>query len=238
MKVKRADYIFLERLGGTGNHLLIEEYDVEPNRVVHIQQMIKTPKKRLDHKLLRILKLFWKEDTVVVGNERITTEWNMPNTLFHIKKQILLQNIKFVLEQLGSERGKRTGNVWEERKSFLLVLDSKEWRYKEVEGLLWEIRKWYEDMYIVVKKSAFEIDEIYDFFCEECGVILGLLEEEEAIKKNFDTIFFFVEREGRYDKSYSFGNRYMVTEWEENQFQSLLFVALNDTIKNSMKRYR
>ncbi len=224
----------------------------------HVKEVTKMKQRQLrllDKKLLRIIKRYWSSDTIVTGNERITSEWKMPNELFQLKKQMLLQNIEVILDEfiiVKRENDKEmTSNVpsqssdirYEQRglkptlrRNFLLVLNSTEWSYKEVEAILWRVQRRYEDIYIVTNKCAFFIEDISDYFLEECGVILHILEEKVAKQMRFHTIFFLLEHCDNRGKDYLFQNKYQLVEWEENQFQSLLFVAQNDTINNGMRK--
>jgi len=260
IKGKKADYIYVERSKGIKNCLFLESHAVEQKNVIKVSQHVReTPKmkpwqlKSLDKELLRTIKKYWCSDTVVTGNERITLDWKMPNELFQIKKQIFMQNVEGILKRFciaksehdvstntkeyidNSPCGKQHSKIVS-RKSFLLVLDSTQWSYKEIEEILWKVQKRYEDIYIVINKGAFFIEDISDYFLEECGVILHVLEEEIAKQMRFHTIFFLLEHCDDRRKDYLFQNKYQLVEWEENQFQSLLFVAQNDTINNGMRR--
>lgn len=265
MKWKKADYIYIERMNGRKNDIQVKTQSIDERLVVHIRQTVKESKnikcelecldkqktalmyrfireeklarKRLqkyDKKLIDFTKKFWDEKTVVVGDETLTKAWNMPNELFEIKQKILLQNVEGIVSKLGKQEKKNMST--EGRTRFLLVVDSENWMYKDVKAILWQVQKQYEDICFLPKRVRFDIEKLEDFLVEECGVVLQHLSEEETWKLKFDSIIFLVEREGRWDKSYSFGNRYMISEWEENRFQTLLFVALNDTINNSIKR--
>lgn len=257
---KKADYIYVERSTGIKNGLFLEYHVVGQKNVLKVSQYVRETTKlkpwqlqSLDKKLLRTIKKYWRSDTVVTGNERITLDWKMPNELFQIKKQILMQNIEGILKQLciaksehsmkantkeyfdNSPCGKQHSKLVS-RRSFLLVLDSTQWSHKEIEEILWKVQKRYEDIYIVISKCAFSIEDISDYFLEECGVILHIIDEKVAKQMRFHTIFFLLEHCDNRRTDYHFQKKYQLVEWEENQFQSLLFVAQNDTISNGMKR--
>lgn len=262
MTWRKADYIYVERINGKKNDIQVKEQSINERLIVHIRQTVKESRhrryelegadkqesvhllgavskeklKRLqkyDKNLLCLIGKFWRKETVVVGEESLTRAWDMPNELFRIKQEILLQNVEDIVQQLG-----RKDNIdisIKNRTSFLLVIDSDKWKYKDVKALLWQAQKQYEDIYVMSKVKLLSMEKLEEFLIDECGVVLQHLSEEDAWKKTYDTIFFLVEREGRWDKSYSFHNRYMISEWEENRFQTLLFVALNDTINSSIK---
>lgn len=262
MNGKKADFIYVERIVGAGNDVQVQQQIVNDRLVVHITQMVKEnrnsekyeeldaekrklfselisreKKKHLqktNQKLIGVIRKFWCEETIVVGDEALTKAWGMPNELFRIKRELLLENAKDIVRQLG-ERNETNLSV-KSRASFLLVIDSIQWRYQDVEQILWQVQRQYEDIYVISKAERLDMEKLEDYFVEECGVVLQQLSEKEAQDKWFDTIFFFVERDGGFDKAYSFGNRYLISEWEENRFQTLLFVALNDTINNSIKK--
>lgn len=257
---KKADYIYVERSKGIKNCLFLEYHVVGEKNVIKVSQHVRETTKMkpwqlqsLDKKLLRTIKKYWCSDTVVTGNERITLDWKMPNELFQIKKQILMQNIEGILKQFcvaKSEHNMMTNTKGYfdyspcdkqhskivSRRSFLLVLDSTKWSHKEIEEILWRVQKRYQDIYIVISKCAFSVEDISDYFLEECGVILHIIDEKVAKQMRFHTIFFLLEHWDNREKDYLFQNKYQLVEWEENQFQSLLFVAQNDTINNGMRR--
>lgn len=271
---KKADYIYVERCKGERIHLYKEQHQVGQKSVVKVCQTTKetmTPRQRrlCDRKLLNAIKKLWGPDTVVVGDKKITSDWGMPNALFGIKKQALLQDVENVLDDLSAEakvvrneselkesnvknatiKNLRMENTRMEnenskkmleatgmRKSFLLVMDSKAWTYKEVELILRKAQQRYEDIYVVPKRYDFDLEEMSDYFLEEYGLVLHMLEDYGAQQKSFDTIFFLLERGSNCGNNYLFRNQYRIVEWEENQFQSLLFVALNDTINDSKKK--
>ena len=221
--------------------MCLEHHIVEQKNVIKVCQYVKETAKRkkmqqwlLDKMLLCVIKRFWSPDTVVTGNARITSEWQMPNELFQIKKQMLLQNLEALLKQFCIDKRKYEQKLPEQRsrKSFLLVLESVAWKYQEIEGILWEAQKRYEDIYIVPNKCTFVMENISGYFFEDCGVVLHVLEENMAKKMRFHTIFFLLEYYNDDEKEYHFEKQYEIAEWEENQFQSLLFAALNDTIND------
>lgn len=243
MRSKKADYIYVERIAGERNYLHVEEVEIQKSHIIRIRQEITeatTENARrmyqLDKKLLCRMKKLWHKSAIVVGNERITKEWEMPNVLFRMRKQILLENKQTIFDRLCKEDADQQSDTFcRKRRSFLLVLDSSEWQYKDVENLLWEVQKRFEDIYVVQDRNSFFIDEMCDYFIEECGVIIHVLKKNDAKNMKFDTILFLVERLNNSDKEYIYNNRYVVEEWEENQFQSLPFETLDDTINVSMK---
>lgn len=169
------------------------------------QQVQERLKKKADKHLLKLVKRHCNKETIILANARAMEDFKMPNTLFFLRKRELLYNIGEIIAFLHSQI---TTN---KRKRLLLVLHSKEWTQSEIIALLIEVRKFYEDIYMVCQAKRTESESIAKYFYEEFGVVLHLI-YEDGRSLDVDTVFFLVKEWNAYYQQFGYRNGYVITE--------------------------
>lgn len=225
--IKKADYLYVARVAGKDNKIKIVEEEwfgvgcLDLCQEVSGETTLCTEKK--DKQLAKKIRKYCSEQTVVVANERLAREWELPNRLFHLRKWELKNNALDIFRyfQMRTEHGtivekkEEYANSSNTRSRFLMVLESNEWSHKEVVELLWVIKNCYEEIYIVLENSKVDEQKLLDFFCEECGILIHSVSAEFAKTISVDAVLFLIKEWSTYYQCYSFEIGYVVAEWEE-----------------------
>ncbi len=204
------DCLYIERVSGEKNAEEMNLLTIGEVQVGTIKQQVQEKwRKKADKKLLRIIKKHCNTDTVIVANARMMQDFELPNTLFELRKHELLKNIEGIMCFL---KGRVTN---QKRKKFLLVLHSQNWSKCEIRNILLEAQKHYEDIYVVCQGKEMEMECLADYFYKECGVVLHLYYEQDGRRLEADTVLFLVEEWKTYYQQFGYHNGYAIAEREE-----------------------
>ena len=221
IKNEQADCIYIEQINGKENKLKVIKKEIANVKMVKIQQLVCEKRKgfsaiaerrakRKKQQLQKIIKKHCGENTIVVTNEQIVKEWNLPNLSFEARKQEWMDYQKEILQYF---QGKPSAQK-NDRKTFLLVLDSVCWTQKDIMNILLEIKNYYEDVYIVLQTTIVDIEQITEAIFDECGLVLHVLQQDAAKQKKVEAALFLLGQWDEGVKEYSFGDGYVVAEWE------------------------
>lgn len=183
---KRADYLFVERKQGTGK-IQLEWNTCCGKRVLKLVQYVKgtQPREKENLRLEKAIRNYCRQDTILYGDERAVKHLGLGNASFEARKQEFLQCVdELVCLWEGKTKRRNVGtDARVERRGFLLVVDSEEWKYRELVKILTVIKNVYEDVYVLPLVALDYIDEMKEFFYDEYGVVLHVVSESEAMKK-------------------------------------------------------
>lgn len=223
MVINKADYIYIERTYGKRNNIEMKEDTILGLKWLSVLQTVKEKRKRwirntkvvasgagfdvrYNNVLVKKLKKYCNEDTIVMGKEATIKELGIPAFLPHMRKKELLCNAKDLLRYFQMNKIGRS--------KFLLVIKSNFWSLKEVIQLLWEVKDYYEDIYVVADDSKIDTESLCHFFCEECGIVLHPVNEDVATTVQMDAVLFLIEEWQEQHREYCFRKGYVVAEWE------------------------
>lgn len=212
--MKQADYVYIERIVGNCNNIVVTEYIDKDIRAVNIIQTKKEKHRQVEKdnkRLVKVLKKYCNEKTVIAGNKMVTQELEIPNQLFEMRKWELQNHVKEIMSCFKDETG-----MVQKRRVFLMVLESKEWNLKEVTNLLWVAKDYYEDIYLLIENPTWNVERLVDFFYTECGVVVHLTTERFAKRMQTDFSLFLLKHWRPQIKDYYFRKGYVVSEWEED----------------------
>ncbi len=202
--------LYIERVDGEKNAEKISCLTVGEMQLGIIKQQVQERfRKRADKRLLRIVKKHCNRETIITGNEKAMGDFELPNTLFDLRKQELLKNVGRIVKLLQSHISKK------KRKKLLVVLHSEKWNKCEMCDLLLEVKKYYEDIYIVYQGKKAEMESIADYFYRECGVELHLYYEQDGRSLEVDTVLFLVKEWSTFYQQFGYRNGYVIAEQEQ-----------------------
>lgn len=201
--------LYIERVSGDKNAEEMDWVTIGEMQAGTVKQYVQERwRKKADKRLLKMVKKHCDRETIIVANERVVQEFELPNTLFELRKQELLKNIKEIMCFL------KRHITTENRKRFLLVLHSENWGKCEIRNILIEVQKHYEDIYIVYQGAESEMECLADYFYRECGVVLHLYYEQDGRGFEVDTVLFLVQEWKEYYQQFGYRNGYVIAEQE------------------------
>lgn len=159
-------------------------------------------------KIRREVGRYQTEHCVIGADQKMAGRLQLEEELFRARKQELLQNRHWLLEQWGVKKG--TGI----RSSFLLVVESTGWNRQELLLLLSEAKNYFMDIYIELRSCNVDIEWIEEQMYTEWGVVLHILSKEDASKESADCAFFLLEQWDDTVKRYHYQYGYAVSECE------------------------
>ena len=161
-------------------------------------------------KIKKNLRNYQTESTVFGADEKTAKLLDIEDLLFQARKMEMLQQRRYILRQLKAE-GK------EQRKSMLLVLDSKKWSSKDVLSILLTAKDYYEDIYVTFEEDTVGITRIAECLYEEWGLVLHVCSKEaEAKISEYDFVLFLLkEWKKQIVRKYVFFKAYIVMDTEE-----------------------
>ncbi len=242
MAINRANYIYVERRYSDNDKLEVEQKEVSGRYVVKIYQNIKKTqkkflnlnpkfrKKRDDRKLFKTLRKYANEESVLMADKNLTEYFDIPNVAFEMRKNEMKNHIDEILQffQIIS-------NGFLERRKFLLVVESDYWSYSEVQNVIWCAKNYYEDIYVIVKETIG--NQLKDFFYDEYGVMIHIIEKEDVKNVQVTTIWLLLKEWEDCVWEYSFENGYVVAEWENSmRRQRKKMITLNQRKEISLKK--
>lgn len=223
--MEKLDCIYIDRIEGEKGAINRHLHMIGELKMGTIKQSVKENHKKIqedigeikrlrsrqaDKHLIRQIKRLCTKDTVILANQKIIQDFGIANTLFELRKRELLENVSDITKYLR----KRLDDAG--RKSFLLWLHSEQWSWSEIHNILYEVKKYYEDIYIVNYSSCFDEDRLSYYFYEEYGVALHFLRESQALQLGVDTVFFLVEEWKDVYQQIVYWTGYVVAELEGN----------------------
>ncbi|MBQ9983609.1 MAG: hypothetical protein IJP29_03385 [Lachnospiraceae bacterium] len=214
---KCADYLFVERKQGKGK-MQLEWGACCGKKILRLTQYMKDkePRDRDNKRMEKMIQSHCRKDTILYGDEQMVREFGLSNVLFEARKIEFLRCVEELAMLFRGERNKKCRSAKEQvrRKQFLLVVDSEEWKYKELVQIISAVKNVYEDVYILPLVSLPYIDEMREFFCEEYGMLLHVTLEAEIVKKRMDGVFFLLEHWDKRYMHFLYEKGYVVCEWE------------------------
>lgn len=229
MEMTKLDCIYIERFTGDKNAIETELQTIGGIRVGIVRQMVKEKieqsdknedcaecnrNKKLckqDKALFSRIKKLCDGETVVVANERMVRDFDIPNILFEMKKQELLENKTSIIEYLRRQLGK------EKRKKFLLTIESEKWNQNEIREILQMVKNHYENIYIYNRTGILDTDDLAKFFYEEYGLVLHFIDDLQMRKLKIDTALFLVKYWKEERVMACCHNGYVVAEFDNHQ---------------------
>lgn len=164
-----------------------------------------------DKKLLRRVKRMCDNETIVVGNGRMVQDFALSNTLFELKRKELLDNAMGIIDYLCGRNGSN------QRRTFLLIVDSEKWKQSEIEEILNVVKNRYENIYINNRAGRLDMENMAAFFYEEYGMVLHFVDGLEVRQLKVDTVFFLVKDWNKKYAEIAYCNAYTVEEIESGQ---------------------
>lgn len=228
MRVKeKIDYIYFCYKKGRKNRVQFERENIVQIQVLKVDVTVKgnqaenireneKARRRLEKKLKKRFNRYQTDNCVIGAQQAIARELQLERQLFGARKRELLENRKKIISCLCS----KVAVPQNRRKSFLFVLDSTEWTKKDFVSILLEVKNYYEDISIVVKKNSIYLERIVELLYEEWGVVLQVLSEEEALAENVDSALILLDCWQEYIKKYSFCSGYIVLEDDSGLLRS------------------
>lgn len=220
MRVKeKIDYIYFCCKKGRKNRVQLEREAIAQIQVLKIEVTVKGNQtesirgngkagQRLVNKIKKGINRYRVDNCVIGAQQTVARELQLERQLFGARKRELLENRKKITAFLHS----RVAVPQNRRKSFLFVLDSTEWTKKDFISILLEVKNYYEDISIVVKKNSIYLERIVELLYEEWGVVLRVLSQEEALAEDVDSALFLMDSWQEHIKRYSFCSGYIVLE--------------------------
>lgn len=228
MRVKeKIDYIYFCYKKGRKNRVQFERENIVQIQVLKVDVTVKgnqaenireneKARRRLEKKLKKRFNRYQTDNCVIGAQQAMARELQLERQLFGARKRELLENRKKIISCLCS----KVAVPQNRRKSFLFVLDSTEWTKKDFVSILLEVKNYYEDISIVVKKNSIYLERIVELLYEEWGVVLQVLSEEEALAENVDSALILLDCWQEYIKKYSFCSGYIVLEDDSGLLRS------------------
>ncbi len=228
MRVKeKIDYIYFCYKKGRKNRVQFERENIVQIQVLKVDVTVKgnqaenireneKARRRLEKKLKKRFNRYQTDNCVIGAQQAMARELQLERQLFGARKRELLENRKKIISCLCS----KVAVPQNRRKSFLFVLDSTEWTKKDFVSILLEVKNYYEDISIVVKKNSIYLERIVELLYEEWGVVLQVLSEEEALAENVDSALILLDFWQEYIKKYSFCSGYIVLEDDSGLLRS------------------
>lgn len=220
MKVKeKIDYVYFCYRKDKKNRVRFVRGNVAQIQVLKVEVIVKGSKaekikgnekagQRLINKIKKGLKRYQVDNCVVGAQQVMAQELQLENRLFQARKRELLENRKRIIAWLHS----KTELQQKSRKTFLIVLNSTQWTKKDLISILLEVKNYYEDISILVKKNSIYLERVVELLYEEWGVVLRVLSEEEALAENVDSTIFLMDCWQDCINRYSFQSGYVVLE--------------------------
>lgn len=227
MRVKeKVDYIYFCYKKGRKNRVRLERDNIAQIQVLEVDVTVKgnqaesirendKASQRLIKKIKKGLNRYQTDNCVIGAQQAMARELQLERQLFQARKRELLENRKEIIACLHS----RVAVQQNRRKSFLFVLDSTEWTKKDFISILLEVKNYYEDISIVVKKNSIYLERIVELLYEEWGVVLRVLSEAEALAENVDSALFLMDCWKEAIKRYSCCSGYIVLEDDSGLFR-------------------
>ena len=175
MRVKeKIDYIYFCYKKGRKNRVQFERENIVQIQVLKVDVTVKgnqaenireneKARRRLEKKLKKRFNRYQTDNCVIGAQQAMARELQLERQLFGARKRELLENRKKIISCLCS----KVAVPQNRRKSFLFVLDSTEWTKKDFVSILLEVKNYYEDISIVVKKNSIYLERIVELLYEE-----------------------------------------------------------------------
>lgn len=225
-KKERVDYIYLCQSAGKRNCVEFVREDVAGIQVLKVRSIHKdvlnadkirkedkhkAVKRRHDFLTGRLEKGLRKYDVsscVINADERMAKEFQLEQALFQARKKELLEHRRAIIGKFASIREGKPGN----RKQFLVVVDSGEWKQKDLLFLFLEAKNYFEDLCIVVKNDTVQLERLVEILYEEWGIVLHKLSEGEAMARMMNCVFFLLSQWTNKIRTYGFYSGYVISE--------------------------
>lgn len=203
----------MERCEGSRNTITLLNKDMEGIKLLRIRQHIKSGEKHIDkqnEKIKKVMRKHYDDDVIWIVQEKLTKELELPNLSFDARKHELLANKQAVFRYLQTQTEPGRG-----RSTFMLVLDSLAWSENELTELIWEIKNYYADILMIVKKTNVNVVRMAEFLYDECGLVIHIMSDVAAVEERVDAALFLLEQWDDSVTLYSFVSGYVVAEWED-----------------------